>query len=83
MMIKPKYSKSFGIQVNRVAENQWDSDPNSALTLIPHKKNAANRQPGMFCRVQRTVSLALMAPAWRATSRPLTNSAKVGMLRIW
>ncbi len=42
-----------------------------------------HHQPGMFCRVQRTMSLALMAPSWRATSRPLTNSASVGMLRIW
>ena len=30
-----------------------------------------------------TRPLALKAPAWRATSRPLTNSASVGMLRIW
>ena len=39
-------------------------------------------QPSRCERAQRTMSAAPMAPGCRATSRPFTNSASVGMLRM-
>jgi len=35
-----------------------------------------------FARTQLAIAVALMAPDWRAISRPPRNSAMVGMLRI-
>src|SRR5699024_2565643 len=35
------------------------------------------------CSAQRTISAALMAPAWRAISCPWCSKISVGMLRIW
>ena len=60
------------------------------LTYVAVDEFRAKRTIGAGCaraqpswpRTQRTMSAAPIAPAWRATSRPPRNRARVGMLRM-